>query len=92
MLAWLGHLSGPQSEALTAAEVEALAQGDQARWERHSRLAAWFLWQLPSRIALGVNLGISASFDEKAQLPGPYSFADLMRTMPDYRQPEDENG
>jgi hypothetical protein len=39
-----------------------------------------------------VNLGIGASFDEKAQLPGPYSFADLMKTMPDYRQPEDENG
>lgn len=88
----MGYFPGPATERLTAAEVEALAQGDQARHERAARLAAWFLWKLPSRIALGVNLGIAASFDEKAQLPGPYSFEDLMKTMPDYRQPEDDDG
>ncbi len=74
-------------------EVEALAEGEASRWERHVRLAATFLQWLPRYVALGVNLGIASAFDEKAELPPvPDTVEKLLKTFPDYRQPEDDDG
>lgn len=71
-------------------EVEALAEGEAERWERHGRLAAWFLQWLPRYVALGVNLGIASAFNEKSELPPvPDSFEALVKTLPDYRQDGD---
>jgi len=74
-------------------EVEALAEGEASRWERHVRLAATFLQWLPRYVALGVNLGIASALDEKAKLPDvPDTVEKLVRLFPDYRQPEDDDG
>jgi hypothetical protein len=91
VLAWLGYVPGPGLDRLSVSQVEALAEGEASRWERHVRLAATFLQWLPRYVALGVNIGYSAARNEKVELPEvPDTIEKLLKIFPDYRQPEDE--
>lgn len=73
-------------------EIEALAKGEAARWNRQGRLAAWVMAWLPSFMATGVAMGIAACFGKDAELPKLPEWERLLESLPDYMRPTDGEG
>ena len=65
--------------------MEALLRGQQWRFNRDARIAAWFLAVLRPLMSAAVAEGIGAAFGEKSRSK-PIDMRDLLKTMPGYEE------
>lgn len=77
------------TERLNPAEMEALALGEQHRFNRQARALAWLAMQIRVAMYGAVTYGLAAAFSKDPPEPPYVTILDLLKSIPGYREVEE---